>query len=274
MAPVGDEPSSITTRWGGRPSAPVGDRLGHQGRQRPLEHQALEVGVVDDIGQLRCHVAEIEVDRYGPCLVTADHRLGPFGAVVGQYPDMGAGPDALIVEGVGEPVGPFVELAVGEPSPSGHESRAVGDGVDDHLEQIGQIELPAKPSNLSSSPRCETGPSMLQSGRTDGHSVARPAPGTCRRRALNRTRRRTSGERRNGSRRRESSGCPHWSRAEAAVSGWVPPPGWWATGPTSPSAAAPRSACASAVAAARGGGRRIGGLAVRRGERPPTWWPT
>ena len=55
---------------------------------------------------------------------------------------MGAASDALLLEEMGEPIGPLVELAIGESASPGHQRRAVGHGVDDHFEEIGQIELP------------------------------------------------------------------------------------------------------------------------------------
>ncbi len=119
-----------------------GQRFGHQAGQGPLEDQDVEVGVVDHVAELGGDVAIVDVHRYRPRLVAADHGLGPLGPVVGEDADVGAGGNTRGGQVMGEPVGPLVELAVGEAFGPRHQRQAVGDGVDHHFEQIGQVEPP------------------------------------------------------------------------------------------------------------------------------------
>jgi hypothetical protein len=66
----------------------------------------------------------------------------PLGPVEGQDAHVGAGSDPLAAEIVGDAVGSLVELAVGQPAGPGHQGQPFRDGVDHHLEQVGEIELP------------------------------------------------------------------------------------------------------------------------------------
>ena len=108
--------------------------------QLPFVDEDLEVGVVDDVAELRGDVAEVEVDRHGPGLVAADHGLDPLGAVSGEDADMGAGGDPGVAEVMGEAVGPGVELGVGEAHVARHQGQPVRHGVDHQLEQVGEVE--------------------------------------------------------------------------------------------------------------------------------------
>jgi hypothetical protein len=55
--------------------------------------------------------------------------------------DVVAGLDPeLLLEGVCQPRGALVELSVGQPSITAHHRLAVGNGVGDALEQVGDVE--------------------------------------------------------------------------------------------------------------------------------------
>ncbi len=52
---------------------------------------------------------------------------------------MVAGPDAPLSKNVREPVGPLVQLAIREPDVPGDEREAVGNRIDDELEEIREV---------------------------------------------------------------------------------------------------------------------------------------
>jgi hypothetical protein len=58
-----------------------------------------------------------------------------------------AGADAGRGQMVGEPVGPLVEGGVGQPPITADERLALGDGVDDDLEDVGQVALHGRHSS-------------------------------------------------------------------------------------------------------------------------------
>ena len=63
--------------------------------------------------------SKIEIDRHGSGFVATDHGLGPLSPVVGQDAHMTSGRNAQGGQVVGEPVGPFVELSIGQPTLTG-----------------------------------------------------------------------------------------------------------------------------------------------------------
>jgi hypothetical protein len=56
-------------------------------------------------------------------------------------PDVLSRPGAAVEQGVPDPIGSFVELRVREAPLPGDEREAVGNGVDDALEEICEVEL-------------------------------------------------------------------------------------------------------------------------------------
>jgi hypothetical protein len=119
----------------------VGPHLGDRGRERPLEEDRDGLGVLEQSAQLLGHVAVVDVHHRGPGLVGAVLRLDPLGPVPGQDRHVVAGADAGAAQVLRDPVGPLVELPVGEADVARDQRQAVGDGVGDDLEQIGEIEL-------------------------------------------------------------------------------------------------------------------------------------
>ena len=100
-----------TSRCGSGRAAPPSSASATSWPQLPLVHEDLEVGVVDHVAELGCHVAVVEVDRHAAGLVAADHRLDPLGPVAGQDPTWAPVAEPEAGEVVGEPVGPGVESA-------------------------------------------------------------------------------------------------------------------------------------------------------------------
>ena len=69
--------------------------------ERPLEHQRLGPGVLEDVAQLVGHVPVVDVDRRHPGLERTDHRLDPLGAVPGVDRDAGVLAEAATRSGGG-----------------------------------------------------------------------------------------------------------------------------------------------------------------------------
>ena len=70
-----------------------------------------------------------------------EHRLDPFGPVVGVDPDVLTGAGSAVEQGMAHPVGALVELCVGEAAVTGDEGEPVGRGVDDAFEEVREVEL-------------------------------------------------------------------------------------------------------------------------------------
>ena len=121
----------------------VGADRGELRAERPLVHDDYRVRVVEDVARLVGDVAVVDVDRDGACLVRAEHRLDPFGAVPGVDRDLVARLDPVVEEMMGEAGGALVQLGVGEAAVAGDERRPVGDRVCDDLVEVGEVELHA-----------------------------------------------------------------------------------------------------------------------------------
>ena len=121
----------------------VGADRSEQRAERPLVDDHHGVRVVEDVARLVGHVAVVDVDRDGACLVRAEHGLDPFGAVQGVDRDLVAGLDTAGEEMMGEAVGALVELGVGEAPVAGDERRPVGHRVGHDLVEVGEVELHA-----------------------------------------------------------------------------------------------------------------------------------
>ena len=125
-------------------------QLRHAGQHRRdvraelgFEDERDEIGVVEQVAQLLDDVAVVDVDRHGARLEATEHRLDPLGAVERVDADVLAGQHADVAEVVRDAVRPLVELAVGEAAVAGDERDAVGRGVGDGFEQVGEVELHA-----------------------------------------------------------------------------------------------------------------------------------
>ena len=103
--------------------------------------QGHQVGVAEQVAQLVLDVAVVDVDPDRPQLEDRPQRLDPLDRVVGVDADVVTGPDALLPEVVGQPVGASLHLRVRAPPPLGHEVLAIAERVDGVLEQIGEVEL-------------------------------------------------------------------------------------------------------------------------------------
>ena len=121
----------------------VGANHCEQRAERPLVHDDDRVRVVEDVARLVGDVAVVDVDRDGACLVRAEHRLDPFGAVPGVDRDLVARLDTVVEEMMGEAVGALVELGVGEAPVAGDERRPVRHRVGHDLVEVGEVELHA-----------------------------------------------------------------------------------------------------------------------------------
>src|SRR5215472_9020854 len=115
--------------------------LGDAGAERLLVDQPDEVAVPEKRAELPGHVSVVDVDRYRPDLERGQHALDVLGPVVEQDADVVAWRDAHPQQMVGKPVGALVELGVRQPAIAADQCQAVGDGVDDALEQVGQVEV-------------------------------------------------------------------------------------------------------------------------------------
>src|SRR5207248_180386 len=101
----------------------------------------LGVCVGEDLAQLVGDVPPVDVDGNGPRLVAGEHRLQVLSRVVELQADVVARLDAeLALKSVGQPGGALVEFLVGQASIAADNRLAVGDGLGDALEQVGNVE--------------------------------------------------------------------------------------------------------------------------------------
>ncbi|MCI3950460.1 MAG: hypothetical protein K0R11_2394 [Acidimicrobiales bacterium] len=120
----------------------LGQAGGHRRHPRaelPGEEDGHEVGVVEEVVQLPLDVAVVDVDGDGPQLERGQHPLEVLGAVEQLEADVVARPHPRHLEVVGQPVGPLVELGVGQAPGRRGDRLPVGDGVDHPLEQLAQV---------------------------------------------------------------------------------------------------------------------------------------
>ena len=119
-----------------------GQLVAHGGdarRELLVEHQRLEVGVVEQVAQLLLDVAVVDVDGHGPQLEHGQQGLDPAHRVPAVDPDVVARAQAGVGQVVGQAVGALVELGVGALLAVAHHGQAVGHGVDGVLEQVGEV---------------------------------------------------------------------------------------------------------------------------------------
>ncbi len=109
-------------------------------RQLLVEHERLEIGVVEEVAQLLLDITEVHVDGNRPQLVGGDRRLQPLDAVGAVDPDMVADPDALDRQVVGQAVGVGLHLGVGAPLVADDQQLPIRYHVDRVLEQVGDVE--------------------------------------------------------------------------------------------------------------------------------------
>ena len=109
-----------------------------------MENDGDEVCVVEQVGELGVDVAVVDVDGDGPDLEGAQHAFDVLGAVEQLQTHVVAGADARGQQVVGQSVGSFVELVIGQPATTGHHRLVLGDGVGHQLEQITEIERPRR----------------------------------------------------------------------------------------------------------------------------------
>ena len=110
------------------------------GSELGLVHQGHQVGVGEQVAELVLDVAVVDVDPHRPELEHGPGRLHPLHAVEGVDAHMVTGPDPVVGQIVGEPVGPVLHLGVGAAVPVGHQVLPVAEGVNGGLEQISEVE--------------------------------------------------------------------------------------------------------------------------------------
>ena len=102
----------------------------------------LRGGVEEQVAELVGGVAGVDVDRDGAQLECGEHALEVLVAVAQSERDVVTGTDASRRQGVGESVGPFVELGVGPAGIVGHDGLPVSGRVHHALEEV--TEVPAQ----------------------------------------------------------------------------------------------------------------------------------
>ena len=128
-----------------RQSGQVGNRLHDAVDHLGVGHHRGDVGVVEHVADLGRGVAEVGVDRDGADLEGGERGLEELGPVEQVDAHVVAGTEAPSPVDVGHPVGPLVQLGIGQPPgamalAAGHDGLAVADGLDRALEQVGQVE--------------------------------------------------------------------------------------------------------------------------------------
>ena len=132
-------PLSSSTTSSGPGTGVCAERSPDPGCERPVIHQRDEIGVVVEVRELRLHVPVVHVHGHRAELVRGEHGLEVLDAVVELQPDVVPRTDAALRERVREPVRPRVELRVGAPDRRRHDRLALGHGIGDALEQLGQV---------------------------------------------------------------------------------------------------------------------------------------
>ena len=115
-----------------------------QGRRDPRREAAVvqeghDARVVVEVPQLALDVPVVDVHGDGAQLERREHPLEVFAAVGELQPHRVTGTDAARGQGLREPGGTPVEGRVGQPALPDHEHLAVGIGVGDGLEEIGEV---------------------------------------------------------------------------------------------------------------------------------------
>ena len=151
-------------------------KLGHAGEdggdvraELGFENQRDEVGVVEEVAQFLDHVPVVDVDRHDARLEAAEHGLDPFGPVERVDADVLAGDDPDVAQVVRDPVRPLVELPEGEAPVAGDDRGAVGNGVGDDLEQVGEVEFHG--ADTTDRPRANSEPRGPRLSNVRGVSV-------------------------------------------------------------------------------------------------------
>ncbi len=129
-------------------------RLGQRRTELRVVHHRRRPGIVQHVGQFLGDVAVVDVERGHPGLVGADHafqirvavghverEVALPGLVPGQRGAFGVRAQPPVPQHPGEPVGPVVDLPVGEVAPPGHDAVGVGHGGGHRGENLGQVEL-------------------------------------------------------------------------------------------------------------------------------------
>jgi hypothetical protein len=117
--------------------------------QRPVEHEHLGIGVVEQIRELLLEVPVVHVDVSGAQLERRGRRLEILVAVVEIQRDLRVDAEAERSERAGETGGPFVERTPGHPLPAVGEREPLGLGVGDRLPTRGQV-----PTGHAHPPEC------------------------------------------------------------------------------------------------------------------------
>ncbi len=78
-------------------------------------------------------------------LECGEHPFEVLGGVEQVEGDVVAGPDSAIREGVGEAVRSLVGLAIREPTAVADDGLVIRNRIDDHLPQVGEVELHPAP---------------------------------------------------------------------------------------------------------------------------------
>jgi hypothetical protein len=113
-----------------------------------VEDQCRQIRVPVEVDQLLFHVSVVDVDRHDPRLEAAEDGLEILDAVVEMQPEMLTRAYTAVDQVVGDAVGRRVQFCIGEPALRTRtgvvdvdERLAVGDHVDDRLEQVGKVVL-------------------------------------------------------------------------------------------------------------------------------------
>ena len=102
--------------------------------------QRLEIGVVEDVGQLVFDIAIVDVHPYSAQLEHRPQGLDPFGTVECVDPNVVAGANALSGKVMCELIGAGFGLGVGASGVGAHDVIAIGPFVDCLLKQVGEVE--------------------------------------------------------------------------------------------------------------------------------------
>ena len=114
--------------------------LGDQVAVDPVEHQALEVGVVEDVVELTGDVAVVHVDRDGAHLEDREQGDHVLDAVLGVEADVVARADPARGQEVRELVALGLQLGVRDRAVTHLHGRLVGSRVDGMFEEVGDVQ--------------------------------------------------------------------------------------------------------------------------------------
>ena len=120
------------------PGGPGGP--GHDRGQTPVVHQRDRVRVRQHVLQLVVDVAVVDVDGGRAQLARREQRLDRLDRVAGVQADVITGADPEAGQVMSQPVGTFLQLAVGQlPVAAGHRG-TFGEGVRGMLEEVGEVQ--------------------------------------------------------------------------------------------------------------------------------------